>query len=370
MINNKKEEYMYGFIPSEEQKMLIDAVSRFARSEMRPIARDAEEMRELSAEVIATGWELGILQASVPEAYGGFGERSAVTGVLAAEELGWGDLSGSLALMLPSLFVTPILLCGSEEQKAKWIPPVIENDWQNYSAALIEPDFDFDPNDLNTVAVADGDDYVLDGEKTYVPFVHGAKAMIVYAALNGTTQGFIVPNGVDGMEVITDRQKLMSLNALPLYGIKLRGVRIPKSNLLAGDFALALASRRIANSSLAVGVARAAFEYSRDYAKEREAFGMKIAQKQSIAFMLAEMAVEIEASRLLTWEAAWKLDVGKPDASVAAYFAATSTADMAMMVTDRAVQILGGHGYVRDHPVEMWMRNGRGFTTFTGLAIV
>jgi alkylation response protein AidB-like acyl-CoA dehydrogenase len=117
-------------------------------------------------------------------------------------------------------------------------------------------------------------------------------------------------------------------------------------------------------------VANAAFEYSRDYAKEREAFGVKIAQKQAIAFMLAEMRTEIEASRLLTWEAAWKLDQGREDAFIEAYLAATGAADMAMMVTDRAVQILGGHGYIREHPVEMWMRNGRGFATFTGLVIV
>jgi len=117
-------------------------------------------------------------------------------------------------------------------------------------------------------------------------------------------------------------------------------------------------------------VAKAAFEYSRDYAKEREAFGVKIAQKQAIAFMLAEMATEIEASRLLTWEAAWKLDKGKEDAYKHAYLALTGAMDMAMMVTDRAVQILGGHGYIREHPVEMWMRNGRGFAMFTGLAMV
>jgi alkylation response protein AidB-like acyl-CoA dehydrogenase len=127
---------------------------------------------------------------------------------------------------------------------------------------------------------------------------------------------------------------------------------------------------RVASAATALGVARAAFEYSRDYAKEREVFGVKIAQKQAIAFMLAEMCTEIEAMRLLTWEAAWKLDVGKEDAFTEAYLAATGAADMAMMVTDRAVQILGGHGYIRDHPVEMWMRNGRGFAMLTGLAIV
>jgi len=117
-------------------------------------------------------------------------------------------------------------------------------------------------------------------------------------------------------------------------------------------------------------VANAAFEYSMNYAKEREAFGVKIAQKQAVAFMLAEMRTEIEASRLLTWEAAWKLDQGRDDAANEAYLASTGAADMAMMVTDRAVQILGGHGYIREHPVEMWMRNGRGFAMFTGLVIV
>jgi alkylation response protein AidB-like acyl-CoA dehydrogenase len=127
---------------------------------------------------------------------------------------------------------------------------------------------------------------------------------------------------------------------------------------------------QVAQAAAALGVARAAFEYARDYAKEREAFGVKIAQKQAVAFMLAEMCTELESVRLLTWEAAWKLDVGSPDAFNEAYLAATGAMDMALTVTDRAVQVLGGHGYIRDHPVEMWMRHGRGFAAFTGLAIV
>ena len=117
-------------------------------------------------------------------------------------------------------------------------------------------------------------------------------------------------------------------------------------------------------------MAKASFEYATDYAKERQAFGMKIAQKQAVAFMLAEMATEIAAIRLLTWEAAWKLDTGKADAATEAYLASTGAADMAMMVTDRGVQVLGGHGYIREHPVELFMRNGRGFAMLTGLAIV
>jgi acyl-CoA dehydrogenase len=349
--------------------MLIDAVARYAKSDMRPAAHDAEEEKKLPQKLIGKGWELGVLQASTPEAYGGFGERSAVTGVLAAEELAFGDLAGALAVMNPSLFVLPVLLAGSEEQKQAWIPPVIEADWHPYTAALIEPSFDFDPNELKTTAKLEGGDYILEGVKTYVAFAEQAETLVVYASVDGATKGFIVPKNADGL-VVSERIKLMSLNALPLYQIMLKGVRIPQSNLLVGDFAPLLTAMRVTNAALALGVARAAFEYARDYAKERDAFGVKIAQKQAIAFMLAEMAVEIEATRLLTWEAAWKLDTGKDDAATSAYFAATSAVDMAMMVTDRAVQVLGGHGYIRDHPVEMWMRNGRGFSTFTGLAIV
>ena len=359
---------MYGFMPTDEQKMLIEAVARYSRSDLRPAAHDAEETKQLPRKLIGKGWELGILQASTPENYGGFGEHSLVTGVLAAEELGFGDLAGALAVMTPGLFVMPILMAGSDQQKETFIPAVIEADWRPFTAALVEPSFDFDPNQLKTTAISDGTDFILDGVKTYVPFAAEAQAMLVYANLAGQTKGFIVPQNSAGLQV-SERIKLMSLNALPMYQVTLRQVRVPAGNLLEGDFAGLLAAMRVTNAALAVGVARAAFEYARDYAKDREAFGVKIAQKQAIAFMLAEMGIEIEATRLLTWEAAWKLDAGKPDAENEAYLAATSAADMAMLVTDRAVQILGGHGYIRDHPVEMWMRCGRGFATFTGLAI-
>ena len=121
---------------------------------------------------------------------------------------------------------------------------------------------------------------------------------------------------------------------------------------------------------MAVGVAQAAYEYAIEYAKDREVFGVKVAQKQAIAFMLAEMGTDIEATRLLTWEAAWMLDEGKEEAYKHAFLAYSAAVDMVMMVTDRAVQILGGHGYIREHPVELWMRNGRGFAAFTGLAMI
>ena len=365
---------MYSFEPNEEQQMLIDAVGKYAENDLRSAAHDAEESREFPKKLVSKGWELGLLQASTPEAYGGFGDRSAVTGALAVEEMAFGDLAGALAVLTPSLFATPILLGGSEEQKQEYLPKIVGGDWAPYTAALIEFSFDFDPNALKTTAKLSGGEYVLSGEKAFVPFAKDAEAMIVYANLDGVTQGFIVPKNSAGLKISDEREKLMGLNALPMYRVKLDEVKIPAANRLGGasghNFELILASMRIASASAAVGVAKASFEYAKDYAKERDAFGVKIAQKQAIAFMLAEMITEIEAMRLLTWEAAWKLDTQKEDAIIAAYLAQTGTADMAMMVTDRGVQILGGHGYIREHPVEMFLRNGRGFAMLVGLAIV
>jgi alkylation response protein AidB-like acyl-CoA dehydrogenase len=363
---------MYSFEPDDEQKMLIDTISRFAMSDLRAKAREADEVGHIPLSLIEKGWELGYLQASISEDYGGFGDRSALTGVLAAEELACGDLAGALAVMAPGLFAMPVSLAGSEEQKQEFLSAVIEADWKPYTAALIEPSFDFDPNDLRTVAEEDGDSYVLAGEKVCVPFADQAKAMIVYARLGDRTQGFIV-QGQEGIEV-GERQKLLGIHSLPVFKVSFKGVRVPKENRLGGpdghDFTPILDASRLAIAAMAVGLSRSAFEYSRDYAKDRDVFGVKVAQKQAIAFMLAEMATEIEAIRLLIWEAAWMLDRGKSDASKHAYLALTGAADMTMMVTDRAVQILGGHGYIREHPVEMWMRNGRGIAVMTGLAVV
>ena len=365
---------MYSFEPNEEQKMLVEAVGKYAVNDLRAAGREAEEGGALPRALINKGWELGVLQASIPEAYGGFGERSAVTSVLAEEELAFGNLAGALAVGTPNLFALPILLAGSEEQKKKYLGKIIEADWRPYTAALIEYAFDFDPNELRTSAAIKGGEYLLNGEKAFVPFANEAEAILVYANLDGATQGFIVEKGAAGLTVSEEREKMMGLNALPTYRVKLDGVKVAKENRLGGesghDFERILASMRVANAAAAVGVARAAFEYALDYAKEREAFGVKIAQKQAVAFMLAEMRTEIEASRLLAWEAAWKLDTGKDDAFVEAYLASTGAADMAMMVTDRAVQVLGGHGYIREHPVEMWMREGRGFAMFTGFTMV
>ena len=170
---------MYSFDPTEEQQMLMDAVKKYAANDLRPAAHEAEESRELPKKLVSKGWELGLLQASVPEAYGGFGERSAVTGVLAGEEMAFGDLAGTLAVMTPSLFATPILLAGTEEQKQEYLPKVIEGDWAPYTAALIEYTFDFDPTSLKTRASTNGDHFILNEAKAFVPFAKDAEAILV-----------------------------------------------------------------------------------------------------------------------------------------------------------------------------------------------
>jgi alkylation response protein AidB-like acyl-CoA dehydrogenase len=363
---------MYSFEPSEDQKTMVDAVRRFAARELRPYMRDADEAGALPPSVTRAGWELGLLPGSLPERFGGYGERSTVTGVLAAEELAWGDLAGALALLAPGLVAIPVLLRGSEQQKSELLPLFAGESYRAGSAALMEPRFDFDPQALQTRAVRRNGEYVLTGRKCNVPCAAEAEWMLVYAALEGRPQAFLVRQGTRGL-VVGERERNMGLHALPLHEVDLRDCAVPAAQRLGGeegaDVSLLFDAARVAWAALAVGVGRAACEYAIDYAKNRQAFGEAVAQRQSIAFMLAEMATEVEAARLMVWEAAWLLDQGK-DASRAAYLARNLADDMALMVADRAVQALGGHGYIRDYPVELWLRNARGFAVLDGLAVV
>jgi acyl-CoA dehydrogenase len=363
---------MYGFEPSEEQKTLVETVRRYAQRELRPHLREADESGQLPEKATRSGWELGLLPASLPEEFGGFGERSVVTGALAAEELAWGDLAGALALMTPNLVAFPILLRGSAQQKQELLPAFAGESYRPGSAALMEPRYDFDAAALQTRAVRRDGQYVLSGVKCNVPYAAEAPWMLVYAALDGRTQAFLVEKGAPGL-VVGDRESNMGLNALPLHAVELRECAVPAAQRLGGedgaDVSALLDASRVAWAALALGVGRAAYEYALEYAKSRKAFGEAIAQRQAIAFMLAEMATELECARLLVWEAAWLVDQGK-EASREAYLARNLADDMALMVADRAVQILGGHGYIRDYPVELWLRNARAFAVMEGLAIV
>ncbi|MBK7896654.1 MAG: acyl-CoA dehydrogenase family protein [Anaerolineaceae bacterium] len=363
---------MLDFRLDEEQKMLTDAIARYANERMRKVFRDAEEDGRIPPEVVQAGWELGILPTGLPEAYGGFGEYTALTGVLASEELAWGDLAIALNVMVPNLVAVPVMLCGTEAQKEATLPQFCDEVMPAMTAALTEPVVKFDPYKLKTTAVRENDEYVLNGSKTAVPLAETAELILVYANEDGQTQAFFVPADAAGLS-IDKKAKLMGIKGLPTFMVTLADCRVPAANKLGGEeginFGLILNHSRIALGAAAVGVARAGYEYALDYAKQRVQFGEPIAHKQSIAFMLADMATDIDEARLLVWEAAWQMDQGH-DITRDAALMKQRVDDIVVLVADRALQVLGGYGYIREYPVELWLRNARGFASFDGLAIV
>lgn len=362
---------MAGFEPSEEQKLIRHTIAQFASEQIRPLAHDADEAGEVPADLIQQGWELGLVQSAIPEEHNGFGEtRSIVTETLILEELAWGDLSIALHLLAPRLVAFPVMEMGTAEQKQKILPAYTGERFRAGASALTEPRFDFDPTDLQATARAQNDSFVLNGQKCFVPLADESEHLLAYARIDdGSSAGFLIDRGTPGLQVV-EREKNMGIKALATHEVTLENCRVPAAARLGGDagcnFGRLLNYSRVGLAALAIGVARAAFEYARDYAKERHAFGVAIARKQAIAFMLAEMAIEIDATRLLTWEAAWRLDRGE-DATRECYLAKNYASNMALKVTDNALQVLGGHGYIREHPVELWLRNARGFATFDGL---
>ncbi|MCA9966381.1 MAG: acyl-CoA dehydrogenase family protein, partial [Anaerolineales bacterium] len=262
---------MLEFQLDEEQKMLTDAIHRYSTEMVRKVFRDADEEGRIPAEVIQAGWEMGVLATSLPEAYGGFGDYSAVTQVLAAEAFGWGDLATALAVMTPNLVAIPVLLAGTEAQKEAHLPLFAEENPPKVTAALTEPRIQYDPRRLQTTAVLDHDHYVLNGRKTYVPLAAEAETFLIYANEDGQTQAFFVAAGTNGLTV-GERDKLMGIKGLPTYKLSLENVRIPAENRLGGaagsDFETLLNHSRLAQGALAVGLTQASFEYARDYAKQ------------------------------------------------------------------------------------------------------
>lgn len=369
---------MIGFDLSEEQKMIRETVAAFAADEIRPAARLADETGAIPAPLIHKGWELGLVRGAIPENWGGYGDaRSAVTGTILAEELAFGDLAIALHMLTPRLLAFPLISSGTDEQRARYLTPLATDDFAAATAALMEPRFDFDPAALTTTARRDGAGFVLNGAKCYVPLAAEAGAILVWAATNpdggfAGVDGFIVPRAASGL-TITGREQNMGIKGLATCELTLRDCRVGAEARLGGErgsnFTRLLSESRVAAAAMAVGVARAAYEYARAYAKERKAFGVPIATKQAIAFMLAEMAIEVDAARLLVWEAASRLDKGE-DGLKESYQARNYAAQAALTITDNAVQVLGGHGYIREHPVELWLRNARGFAVLEGLATV
>lgn len=368
---------MVSFELSEEQRMIKETAGDFAIKELRPKARECDEKDEIPEFLFQRIWDLGLVNAPIPEAYGGVGmPRSAVTGALICEELAYGDLSMAIGALAPSLFAYPIMEFGTEEQRKIFLPKFAESKFQKATAAVVEPIFDFDLNSLSCTAESKGSWYILNGQKCFIPLGTQAGLYLVYAALGNAgyenVAGFIVEKGCPGL-TISGRERNMGLKALDTAEMKLENLEIGREFLLGGDegcdFARLMNYSRVALAAMAVGVARASYDYAREYAKQRIAFGEPIAQRQAIAFMLADMAIELDSTRCLVWEAAWKLDSGQ-SALRESYLAKLYADQMVTRVCDCGVQTLGGHGYIREHPVELWLRNARGFSAFEGMAIV
>jgi len=359
------------FEPTEEQALIRETVGEFAKSEIRPRARDADETGKLPSEVLSRAHELGLIANGLPEQFGGGGARSALTGALVAEELAWGDLAIALAILAPGLLGYSVVDFGTDAQKAELLPALIASPTAIGTLALQEPRFDSDPYRPRTQARRTSGGWVLDGAKCLVPWPEGVAQVLVLASEGESLAGFLVPSDAAGLRATPE--SYLGIRALATAELALDGVQVPAVARLGGPTGAhlrALVARgRVGLAALAVGVARAAFELARDYAKERHAFGAPIATKQAIAFKLADMAIEIDGARLLVWEAAWRLDEGA-DASREATLAMQQVRRVALEVADGAVQVFGGHGYIREYLPEMLLRNARGFACFEALTLV
>jgi alkylation response protein AidB-like acyl-CoA dehydrogenase len=350
------------FKPTEEQEVVREAMHGFAEDAMRPIARESDEASKLSEELLAQCWELGLVSTQIPESHGGGGEeRSPLTNALVLEELAWGDASHAIAAVAPLPFVNAILDQGTAAQQEKYLPLFCGESYHAAAMAICEPGPLSDVTQPSTNAEPKGDGFVLSGAKCMVPMGDRASHFLVVARNNGDLDAFIVARDTEGLEISVP-EKNLGLRALPTATLELERVEVSAEDRLGGasgcDVMSLLNHSRAALAALMVGVSRGVIDYAVPYAKDREAFGQKIAQKQGIAFKLADMQIETEASRWLTWKAASQLERGI-DATRSAYFARTYAAEQSMFVSDEGIQVLGGHGFIREHPVEMWYRNAR-----------
>jgi acyl-CoA dehydrogenase len=359
------------FQPTEEQQLIVETVRQFAANELRPIARTCSESREIPAKVLSQAHELGLIAGSIDASHGGGGERSAVTGCLIAEELACADLALALAILSPSLIALAVDDLGSESQKSGHLAAFTASRFVPGALAVVEPHMRSDPLAPHTRARASNGDFRLDGTKCFVPWIEDGTHVIVIAAAPGGPRPFLIPRDAAGLTTTPERN--MGIDALPTVELRLEDVCVPATSMLGPDDDRSVRSLidrgRVGLAATAVGVARAAYEVALDYAKEREAFGSPIATKQAIAFKLADMAIEIDGARLLVWEAAWKLDRGDT-VTREATLAYAQVQRVALEVADGAVQVLGGHGYIREYLPELHLRNARGFASFEALTLV
>jgi acyl-CoA dehydrogenase len=356
-----------------EQRALRELAHEFAEKEMRPKAAEYDEHQTHPADVIAKAHEVGLMNPHVPEELGGAGLGS-MDGAILGEELCWGCSGIGTAIVANILGALPMLIAGSEEQQREWLPPLLEEPIL-CSFALTEPNAGSDVSGIQTTATRHGDDYVVNGSKMFITNAGHASWVIVFASTDrdagqrGLT-AFIVPTDTDGVVVEKHLDK-MGQRATDTSALAFQDVKVPASNRLGEEgqgFKIAMQTldhTRPGTAAGAVGVARAAFEHAVEYSKERVQFGQPVAMNQGVNFLVADMAAEIEAARLLVWQAAWLLDQGKR-ATLQSSFAKRFSADTAMKVTTDAVQIFGGYGYIKEYPVEKLMRDAKLFQIYEG----
>jgi len=364
---------MLDFSVSKEQKMIQKEIAKIVKDLVVDNAHDMDEEGAIHPEIIQAVWEMGISVANVPEDFGGFGAESApVDNTIILEELAAGDMAVAVAATLPSLLIQPLLLFGTPSQQKKYLPLYCGEEYKPGTLAINEPHFGSDAVDLRTRAERQNGEYILNGEKCFVPLARKSEHILVAASQDGSNQLFMVESSNPGI-LISEREKNLGLYGLETCEIKLEGCRVPAEARLGEDngcnFDRILQITRTGLCAMATGLCRASYEFARKYARERVQFGEPIAHRQSVAFMIAEIAYEVDAMRLMTWKAASRLAAGK-DAGREAYLAKLYAGEKAMKICDYGVQVLGGHGYIREYPVERYYRNSRGISILEGMTAV
>jgi acyl-CoA dehydrogenase len=360
------------FTLTDEQKDLRELAHNFSEKEIRPVAWDYDRDGTWPQDIIDKAWEVGLMNVHVAEAYGGPG-LDHLSGCLIEEELGWGCSGIGTSLMANGLASAPLMIGGSEEVKKKYLGMLTEEP-KLASFCLTEPDAGSDVSGMRTTAVRNGDKYVINGSKCFITNGGYADWFTVYAKTDKEAghrgiSAFVVPK--DDTVTVDKKEDKLGQRASNTATITFNDTEVPAENLLGEEnhgFKLAMQTldfTRPGVAGLAVGIARAAFEFASDYSKERVQFGVPIAMHQAVSFMIADMATKIEAARLLTWKSAVLLDQGHRNTLVASH-AKRFAADSAMEVTVDAVQVYGGYGFIKEYPVEKLMRDAKIMQLYEG----
>jgi acyl-CoA dehydrogenase len=361
------------FALAAEQKELRALAREFADNEVRPKAAEYDVGMTHPVDVVAKAHDVGLMNVHVPETYGGLG-LNAFDGMLVGEELNRGCSGIATSIGANGLGAGPVILAGTEEQKARWLAPLVEEPIL-CSFGLSEPEAGSDVAKVRTTAERRRDEYVLNGSKTFITNAGYADWTVVFAKTDPANghrgiSAFVVPMDAAGVTIEHHLDK-MGQRATDTSAFALHDVVVPAADRLGEEgqgFKIAMQTldfTRPGTAAGAVGVAQAAYELSVEYAKERVTFDVPIAMHQGVNFMIADMATEIEAARLLTWQAAWMLDDGRR-ATLHSSFAKRFAADTAMKVTTDAVQVFGGYGYMKEYPVEKLMRDAKLFQIYEG----